>query len=65
MSYDMHNLKYENDIFLSHMCVMIQVQTTKYFYLFFIYIYIYMCFSLTHMLYKILLLPFINISNQK
>ena len=26
---------------------------------------IYMCFSLTHMLYKILLLPFINISNQK
>ena len=25
----------------------------------------YMCFSLTHMLYKILLLPFINISNQK
>ena len=26
---------------------------------------VYMCFSLTHMLYKILLLPFINISNQK
>ena len=29
------------------------------------YVYYYMFFSLTHMLYKIFLLPFINISNQK